>query len=199
MNKKITLKWSTNLNEFVIDKVNSINVDPKVKRAILRWHYLKSSPRGCSHYYVLKHNDIVFGVAAFGYPTGKNSPGDVECKRFVLVLNAPKNMASWFMSKCLKRLANETQYQLVVSYADTERHEGTLYKASNFIHLGESYTKQMIVDVKTKKKYHLRIAYQKFNGKYTKTALKVQQKLKNGEAKYISLAKKNIFVYDLKR
>jgi len=42
---------------------------------------------------------------------------------------------SWFLSKCLRELKN-TDYEFAVSFADTQYHEGTIYKASNWIDYG---------------------------------------------------------------
>ena len=135
----------------------------------------------------------------FGHPTGKDYlAGTMECKRFVLMRKAPKNVASFFMARCLKDLQQYPEISQIVSYADPEHgHEGTLYKAANFIPMGEQEWKGQAIMLGDEM-IHLRAAYQKVNGAYTKTAMKVQAGLKNGSAKYISLAKKKVYVYPFK-
>ena len=73
-----------------------------------------------------------------------------------------------------------------------------MYRASNFTYLGEQNKKGQAIRF-MEQNVHLRIAYQKFNGQYTKTAQTVQSALRNGTASYISLAKKHIYKYNLKK
>lgn len=177
---------------------NSAN-DPTIKAFIKRNHYSKSLSRGNKYVFLLMVNNKLRGVAIFGIPTGKNSPADLECKRFCLAPKAPKNAASWFMAKCLKHLKQDGKYSAVVSYSDPEQnHTGTIYKASNYMYLGEQKKKGQAIRFMGKN-VHLRAANQKINGQYTKTAQTVQNALQNGTASYISLAKKHIYKYNLKK
>ena len=47
-----------------------------------------------------------------------------------------KNLSSWFLSRCIKRLRSETEVRAIISYADTEFHVGYLYQAVNFRYYG---------------------------------------------------------------
>jgi hypothetical protein len=173
--------------------------EQKIKDFILRNHYLGSLSRGNKYVFELWINNKLKGVSIFGVPTGKDSPADLECKRFCLAPKMPKNSSSWFMAKCLKQIKQDGKYDSVVSYADPEKgHVGTIYKASNYTYLGEQKKKGQAIKFMGEN-FHLRCAYQKIDGTYTKTAQNIQYALQNGTAKYISLAKKHIYKYDLKK
>ena len=195
-----TYPWPNNIfKEFTIDKVPSTR-NSDAESFVKTFHYSGTLARGCKHNYILRGaNGKIYGVAMFGHPVGKNYlAGTMECKRFVLMRKAPKNVASFFMARCLKDLRQYPEISQIVSYADPEHgHEGTLYKASNFIQMGEQERKGQAIML-AGQKIHLRAAYQKINGVPTKTAQKVQTALKSGKAKYISLAKKKIYVYPFK-
>lgn len=196
MPKKVIYNWPENIfTNFTMEKASSRE---EYSFFVKRFHYSKSLARGCPEVYLLKSEGKLFGVAMFGCPVGKDTPGDLECKRFVLMRHAPKNVASWFMAKCIKTIKKNTNYKTLISYADPEAgHDGIMYKASNFQYLGEQKYKGQAIIMKGET-VHLRAAYQKVNGSYTKTAIQVQKCLKNGTAKYTFLAKKHIFKYDLK-
>lgn len=182
-------------NNFKIIKKGSAR-DNRIKNFVIRNHYSKSLSRGNKYVFLFLINKQIRGVATFGTPVGKDSPGDLECKRFCLAPNAPKNTASWFMAKCLKQIKQDGKYASIISYADPEQgHEGTIYRASNFHYLGTQKKKGQAIKLKGKI-VHLRVAYQKINGQYTKTALNVQKCLKNKTAKWIYLAPKHIFKYN---
>ena len=85
----------------------------------------------------------------------------------------------------------------IISYAEASRHEGIIYKASNFEFKGKTKFKGQAIQYKGKA-LHLRQCYQKRNGQYTKTAIEIQKQLKTGKAKYISTGHKNIFMYNFK-
>lgn len=165
---------------------------------IIKNHYSKSISRGNKYVFCLYVAGKLRGVATFGTPTGKNSPGDLECKRFCLAPKAKKNVASWFMSKCIKTIKKDKLYKNLISYADPEQgHEGTMYKASNFKPIAVKKTNSQAI-LWNGKKHHLRAVYQKINGKYTKPGMEVQKALQNKTAKYISIAPKKLFSYSLK-
>lgn len=76
----------------------------------------------------------LIGVASFGHfqrneQVTKYGDEAVELTRFCIhPLYQVKNLSSWFLSRCLRKLA-----RTVVTYADTTHgHTGALYKACNF-------------------------------------------------------------------
>lgn len=178
---------------------NTTTLTHEAKLFVKKNHYSKSCSRGNKYTFELYVCGKLRGVATFGTPTGKNSPGDLECKRFCLAPKAKKNVASWFMAKCIKQIKADKKYSEIVSYADPEAgHEGTMYKASNFQDKGKQKLKPQMILLNSGQKVHLRVAYQKVRGQYTKTAQATQSMLKNKTAKYVSLAPKRIFTYKLR-
>ncbi len=184
------------IENYKIDTYSSFKNQELYKSFVITNHYSKSLSRGNRIIFVLKINNELSGISVFSYPTGKGSI--LECKRFVLWKNAKKNLASWFMSKCLKEIKKQKLCDAILSYADPNfGHTGIMYKASNFKYLGTQKTKGQAIKINgIKKLIHLRIVYQKINNKYTKTAIKMQNLLKLKKAKYVSLPKKHIFLYE---
>jgi hypothetical protein len=53
--------------------------------------------------------------------------------------DTPTNTESYFIGKTLRWLKQNTDIEVIISYADLEQgHEGVIYKASNFHHLGNN-------------------------------------------------------------
>lgn len=193
--------WPENIfKDFEIEQIPGVNNTP-AKDFVISFHYSKSLARGCTRNFVLKSQGRIYGVAMFGIPTGKNGnlEGTVECKRFVLMREAPKNVASWFMAKCLKVLQQDKSISQIISYSDPEAgHEGIIYKAANFISMGQQEKKGQAISFNGEN-IHLRQAYQRVDGVYTKPAKEVQDALKAGKAKYVTLEKKNIYIYPFRK
>jgi hypothetical protein len=62
-----------------------------------------------------------------------------ELRRFVCIDDTPKNAESYFISKCHKWTRQNTNIEVIVSFADLEEgHSGVIYKASNFHYLGQT-------------------------------------------------------------
>ena len=79
----------------------------------------------------------------------------VELRRLCCIDNTPKNTESYFIGQTLRWLKRNTDYEVVVSFADQHYgHAGTIYKASNFEYLGETAAgRVLMVDGK---EYHSR-------------------------------------------
>jgi hypothetical protein len=52
------------------------------------------------------------------------------------------NLASWFVSKSIKMLRNDTYVRLILSYADADHHSGIVYRACNFKYYGLTNVKK---------------------------------------------------------
>ena len=52
------------------------------------------------------------------------------------------NLASWFVSRCIKILKREQNPRALLSYADNDHHKGVVYKACNFKYYGLSTPKK---------------------------------------------------------
>ena len=79
----------------------------------------------------------------------------MELRRLVCIDETPKNTESYFIGKTLRWLKQNTDVEVVVSFADQHYgHVGTIYKATNFEYFGEtSPARVLMVDGK---EYHSR-------------------------------------------
>lgn len=142
-----------------------------VKPLIEKWHY-SNNTKGLhiSYCFGLFREgrfgmDELIGGMIFGVPSsmegqktdkyGNESGKVLELNRLCCIDNTPTNTESYFLGSTLKWLSKNTDYQVVVSYADPEYgHSGVIYKATNFVHYGMTGTdKVLMVDGK---KYHRR-------------------------------------------
>ena len=46
------------------------------------------------------------------------------------------NITSWFVARAIKRFRKDTQVSAIISYADSNHHTGTIYRACNFKYCG---------------------------------------------------------------
>lgn len=187
-------------NNYRIEKYNSVLKVDNLKQFIISNHYTKAVARGSINY-VLYIDNKIKACIQFGIPTGKNcskyGKNVIELKRMVIDKDCQINTGSWLIAKCIKDIKLTTNYTDVLTYADPEfGHIGTVYKASNFKYLGTQKQSQAIK--LGRKKYHLRVAYQKHKGKLTMTAKMLKKLLKTKKAKYIYLKPKHIYLYNIK-
>lgn len=105
-------------------------------------HYLDHQP-GAKFYFGLFNNQELVGTCSYGIPSMPNMATSfvdesvkhlaLELKRFALKYNKP-NEGSYFLSSTLKLLPSG---HFIITYADpSQGHNGTLYKACNFIEMG---------------------------------------------------------------
>ena len=144
-------------SDYHIDRVNK----SEAAELLLRFHYLKDISKGfkCGYNYGLyKNNDFCFmnlggiqGVCIFtGLPVPEIAQGAFglqrdeqdglfELSRLCIHPNTQKeeyNITSWFVSRCIKQLRKDTKVRAIISYADSDYHEGTIYRACNFQYCG---------------------------------------------------------------
>jgi|TARA_Y100000310_G_scaffold335469_1_gene417624 hypothetical protein len=126
---------------------------------LLKYHYLKDISKGFKsgyNYGIFKDN-ILLGVIIFtGFPVPELSKGMLglernqqeglfELSRLCLEPEIQKeehNLASWFVSRAIRQLRKGTQVKVILSYADADFHNGTVYKACNFDYYGLSAPKK---------------------------------------------------------
>ena len=180
-----------------------------VKPLIEKWHYSRSV-RGLhtSYCFGLFDEDMfgfpkLIGGMIYGVPSSRmgqksvrygNEPGKVlELNRLCCIDDTPTNTESYFIGQTLKWLSSNTDYQVVVSYADPDYgHSGTIYKASNFIHYGMTGTdKVLMVDGE---KYHRRFINRDFSAAY-----EVKKRYEDGDKNvyFKPTPEKHIYIYYL--
>ena len=77
-------------------------------------------------------------VGAFGLQRDEQE-GLYELSRLCIDPQIQKeeyNITSWFLSKCIKKVRKETEVKAIISYADSSRHSGIIYRATNFKYYG---------------------------------------------------------------
>ena len=124
-----------------------------------------------------------------------------ELRRLCCIDDTPTNTESFFIGKTLRWLKQNTDCEVIISYSDLHQgHEGTIYKASNFINIGQSpASRVLMVDGE---EYHGR----SMNNKHRPygRALKRRWEAKKAGAKddgiyYVDRKPKNIYVYYLNK
>jgi hypothetical protein len=125
---------------------------------LVKHHYLSNISKGFKSKvnYGLFYREELVGVCIFtGFPVPElvvgcfglertDQGGFWELSRLCLdpsVQSEEHNLASWFVSRCLKLLRQEEQVRAVLSYADADFHSGTVYRACNFKYYGLSAAK----------------------------------------------------------
>ena len=108
-----------------------------------QWHSRLPLFGGCPRVsYALTHNERYYGVAIWSSPVARLLPQLewLELRRMALAPEVPYNTASWFLAR-MERLIPVAFPDVVrlISYQDTEAHQGTIYKASNWVnaHTGQ--------------------------------------------------------------
>jgi len=118
-----------------------------------QYHYLKDISKGfkSGYNYGLYKDRILVGVCIYtGFPVPElvkgmfglertDQDGFFELSRLCLdptVQKQEHNLASWFVSRTIQELRVATTVRSILSYADSDFHQGTVYKACNFVYYG---------------------------------------------------------------
>jgi len=150
-------------SDYTIDRVTK----SEAADLLLRFHYLKDVSKTFKsgyNYGLYKKNDFsplniggIQGVCIFtGLPVPEIAKGAFGLERheqqglFELsrlcihptTQQSEYNITSWFVSKAIRRLRKETSVRGIISYADSDHHTGTIYRACNFRYCGLSEPKK---------------------------------------------------------
>ena len=150
-------------SDYTIDRVTKSDA----AELLLRYHYLKDISKGFKsgyNYGLYKKNDFsplniggIQGVCIFtGLPVPEIAKGAFglerneqqglfELSRLCIHPDTQQreyNITSWFVSKAIKRLRKDTEVKAIISYADSDYHSGTIYRACNFRYCGLSEPKK---------------------------------------------------------
>jgi len=114
-----------------------------VSVVLLNHHYLHRIPAGIIQCYAMTDADnfmIVLGAAVFTNGGIQYDGRFLTFARLWVDDRMGKNSESMMISHCMRDLAKSyPKYEGVVTWADPKQgHNGTIYKASNFIYDGES-------------------------------------------------------------
>ena len=127
-----------------------------------------------------------------------------ELRRLCCIDDTPTNTESYFIAQTLKWIKQNTNIEVILSYADLEQgHEGVIYKASNFYLIGQSGGgRNLMVDGK---KFHARSLNQKEKpyGRDLKRRWENKEGHKFWDSKqdmyFVNTKPKNIYVYYLNK
>lgn len=129
---------------------------------------------------------------------GESADEVIELRRLCCIDETPKNTESYFIGWTLRWLKKNTEYKVVVSYADAEHgHSGTIYRASNFTFEGKRSGARVIVF--NGKRYHDKAIRTKYKGELKPFAKRLVAALENGQATYADTAGKFCYVYRLNK
>ena len=150
--------------DFFIDTVKKC----EVKELLNTFHYLKDESKDFKvspYSYGLYRNSVTdvlhiggplavciftglpvpeIAVGAFGLQRHEQE-GLYELSRLCVhpdVQREEYNITSWFVSRCIKRFRKDTEVKAILSYADSSRHNGIIYRATNFKYYGRSDPKK---------------------------------------------------------
>jgi hypothetical protein len=131
-----------------VDKTNKEHCD-EIKQFIERHEWLGKLPIWLTHRFTarLKKNDALAGVIIMATPNSfsnilgeENKNKEKLISRGACISWAPKNLASWLITKSIKHMVKNTEFRAFSAYSDPEAKElGTIYQACNFIYLGQKF------------------------------------------------------------
>ena len=151
-------------SQYYIERVAKKELEP----LLLTYHYLKDESKTYKsgyNYGLFKHSDwecplniggclggIIFtglpvpeiAVGAFGLKRDEQD-GLFELSRLCIHPEVQKeeyNITSWFVSRCIKRFRKDATVRAILSYADSNHHSGTIYRACNFQYYGLTDSKK---------------------------------------------------------
>lgn len=141
---------------------------------ICRWHYSHSVPKGSHTFFGWFRVGKLYAVADYG-----NGVNPYQWKYLRRVLDADHlSMASWtelkrlcrieprdesmpltrFLAQC-HRMLRRQGVKVVIAFSDpAQGHTGTIYRAANFVHMGQTQAEWHVIDADGKQQ-HRRLAY----------------------------------------
>ena len=197
-----------------IIKVSDFIIEPVPRSAIQsfvhRWHYSHDT-NGVqqTQCFALFDDMKMIGAMMYALPSMKSTAAKYnpdnpdrcwELRRLCCIDDTPKNTESFFIGKTLKWLKQNTDAEVIISYSDLQQgHEGVVYKASNFINMGQTPSGQaLMVDGK---QYHDRTIRNK--RPYARAIKRRWEEKQNGKKDddiyFVETKPKNIYVYYLNR
>jgi hypothetical protein len=150
-------------SDFYIDRVGK----EEIKDLLYNYHYLKDESKDfkSGFNYGLYRNtftDILniggclgtciftglpvpeIAVGAFGLERNQQE-GIYELSRLCIHPDIQKeeyNITSWFVSRCIRRFRKDATVRAILSYADSSKHTGVIYRACNFQYYGMTSPKK---------------------------------------------------------
>ena len=144
-------------SDFYIDRVGK----EEIKDLLYTYHYLKEESKDfkSGFNYGLYRNSFTdvlniggclgaciftglpvpeIAVGAFGLERNQQE-GIYELSRLCIhpdIQQKEYNITSWFVSRCIRRFRKDATVRAILSYADSSKHTGVIYRACNFQYYG---------------------------------------------------------------
>jgi hypothetical protein len=95
-------------------------------------------PGMCVPSFAASFANVYYAVALWSLPIAANRLKDgyecLELRRFAIAPDAPKNTASFMLSRMRKAIKGDMpEIKRLISYQDTGAHQGTIYKAAGWL------------------------------------------------------------------
>lgn len=143
----------------------------EAEQFIAKWHYSGSLNLCIHRAFTMRKPGGLFGdrgdiiaCCVFAHPVNRNAkPGQIELVRLARIEPKPEDFSlSWLVGRSLRWLRINTDYKMVISYADnTHDHHGGIYQATNFYFVGTSQAGvQGFRNPKDGKTLHKKTAYE---------------------------------------
>jgi len=146
------LAWEESLRttDFEFSYVDKADKDQcrEIKEFIIRHEFLGCLPNRPTHRFTarLKETGTLAGVIVMATPNSFSHLLGKENKNIIKLVSrgasiswAPKNLASWLVSRSIKWMVQNTEFRCFEAYSDPLAKElGTIYQALNWIYLGQT-------------------------------------------------------------
>jgi len=191
--QRLVMCDNTPVRDFTVDMI----LYKQCKQFCEEWHYSKTCPAGKYYFGLYRCNELI-GVICYGEPAMRNQKkcygADIELRRLCCIDDTPKNTESFFIGNTLRKL-KKIGIKKVLSLADPNfGHSGTIYKASNFVLLGEEQgggSRDIFIDGV---KIHSRTAFAKYGASGQK---KLSELLPNSKVEVRNKIRKLVYAYEL--
>lgn len=148
---KKTLGWDDdfisqiNLNDFEFGIADTKELKQECTNFIKRYEWLGTVGSYPTHWFTARYMGVLGGVVIMGMPNSFSKLLGDETKNIERLIArgasaswCPKNLASKFLSWCMKWMVDNTQYRLFTAYSDPQAKErGIIYQSLNFYYLGQ--------------------------------------------------------------
>jgi hypothetical protein len=122
----------------------------RIKEFIERHEWLGKMPNRPTHRFIATINGVIAGVIVMATPNAMSHILGKENKNLEKLISrgaciswSPKNLASWLIKESIDWMVQNTKFRVFSGYSDPTAGElGTIYQASNFIYLGNTFGTQ---------------------------------------------------------
>jgi len=164
------------VKDFTFKNVTLKEEQNKLKEFIKRHEWLGTLSQYTTQWFACYYKDTLAGVMLFNMPNAFSKLLGEDTKEMERLISrgaciswSPKNLASNFLTYCIKWMVKNTQWRLFTAYSDpTAKELGTIYQACNFYYLGQNsgttkryinpYTGKMVSD----RYFRQKTAYKKY-------------------------------------